>query len=75
VDQTNDAGVQTKLVEHKPEETSTCEHCGMTKVNAPPQYCIPVRNVDGRGRINPDVELQVPTSEAKKEKLGGDHYD
>lgn len=70
VDQTNDSGVQTKLVEYEPEQTSTCEHCGASKVDGPPRYCVPVANVDGRGRINPGIELQVPTSDAETERLG-----
>jgi len=41
VDQTNDGGVQTALLEHREAELKTCGECGVTKQLKPPQYCCP----------------------------------
>lgn len=41
VDQTNDAGIQTALLEHRAAELCFCQDCGHQHQTKPPQYCCP----------------------------------
>ena len=41
VDQTNNAGVQTKLKVFEPAKTDTCDCCGHSKQTEPPTYYVP----------------------------------
>lgn len=41
VDQTNDAGTQTALLEHRPAEGCRCRDCGHQHQRKPPRFCCP----------------------------------
>jgi len=68
VDQTNDAGDQTVLQVHKPAETSTCEHCGLSKELAPVRYCVPSNSGHRKGEpLVPVVPCRLVLNETGEE--------